>query len=366
MATPVMFIGDIAVPPGVAMAPGTWRDLFTGPTVANLEGGLVGPHERPPSRHQLFNTTRVVDYLDALNVRAVTLANNHITDVAPSPQTTIDLLAARNIAACGAGACLEESTRPVTFDDGGRLRVFLAFGWEVIGCRAARAARPGVNPLRPQALLSAVERARAAHPDATITLLVHWNYEFELFPQPMHRQLAFAAVERGADAVVGCHPHCVGGVEIHRGAPIVYSLGNWLLPHGVFFGGRLRYPPAADLQLAFEWQPEDGNMVCHWFEYQRRDHSLVHLRSEHVADSQWIAERTPFAGMPHDEYTRWFGAHRRRRRGLPVYADYRNAGPNWCRDRYVGLRNRAIRALMLFHLKAGPSMAPTRRARGVQ
>ena len=352
----MMLIGDIAVPPGVPLRTGEWLDLFTGPTVANLEGGLVSDDETRPGRYQLFNTTRVVDYLEALNVKVVSLANNHITDVASSPKKTIDTLASRNIVACGAGSSIGESARPVMCDDQGHLRVFLAFGWEVIGCRAAGPRRPGVNPLRPRAVLSAVERVRRSHPDATITLLVHWNYELELFPQPMHRQLAFSAVERGANAVIGCHPHCVGGVEVYQGAPIVYSLGNWFLPQGVFFGGRLRYPSVVDRQLAFEWNPEGGGMLCHWFEYQRDSHALAYLKTDEVTKSEWILERTPFRGMPHHDYVRWFRTHRRRRRGLPVYRNYDDTRPNWFKDRYVGLRNDFIRVLTRLGLKAGPSV----------
>lgn len=39
---------------------------------------------------------------------------------------------------------------------------------------------------------------------------------------------ARAAVEAGADVVVGHGPHLTMGVEVHRGRPILYSLGNFL------------------------------------------------------------------------------------------------------------------------------------------
>src|SRR5258707_8582979 len=48
------------------------------------------------------------------------------------------------------------------------------------------------------------------------------------------RTVAHAAIEAGADAVVGPHHHVLRGVEIHRGKPIFYGLGNfvWDAPEG--------------------------------------------------------------------------------------------------------------------------------------
>jgi len=36
-----------------------------------------------------------------------------------------------------------------------------------------------------------------------------------------------AAIQAGADVVVGHHPHVVQGVEVYQGKPIFYSLGNF-------------------------------------------------------------------------------------------------------------------------------------------
>jgi len=43
----------------------------------------------------------------------------------------------------------------------------------------------------------------------------------------MVREYRFFA-ESGASVIIGHHPHCVGGLEVHRGTPIFYSLGNFL------------------------------------------------------------------------------------------------------------------------------------------
>jgi poly-gamma-glutamate synthesis protein (capsule biosynthesis protein) len=43
---------------------------------------------------------------------------------------------------------------------------------------------------------------------------------------PYERPLAHAAIEAGADAVIGHHAHIVRGIEFHRGRPIFHGLGN--------------------------------------------------------------------------------------------------------------------------------------------
>jgi poly-gamma-glutamate synthesis protein (capsule biosynthesis protein) len=45
---------------------------------------------------------------------------------------------------------------------------------------------------------------------------------------PSIRDLAHRAIDSGADMVIGHGPHIVRGIEIHRGKPIFYSLGNFV------------------------------------------------------------------------------------------------------------------------------------------
>ncbi len=53
----------------------------------------------------------------------------------------------------------------------------------------------------------------------------HWGNEYSL--KSLHQQeLAHLAIEAGADAVIGHHPHWVQEFEEYQGKPIYYSLGN--------------------------------------------------------------------------------------------------------------------------------------------
>ena len=44
----------------------------------------------------------------------------------------------------------------------------------------------------------------------------------------VQRALGRAAIDAGADLVIGTHPHVIQGIETYRGRRIVYSLGNFV------------------------------------------------------------------------------------------------------------------------------------------
>jgi hypothetical protein len=50
-------------------------------------------------------------------------------------------------------------------------------------------------------------------------------------PAEFVRQFARAAVEAGADLVIGHGPHQLRGIELHAGGVILHSLGNFLFPY---------------------------------------------------------------------------------------------------------------------------------------
>jgi poly-gamma-glutamate synthesis protein (capsule biosynthesis protein) len=66
-----------------------------------------------------------------------------------------------------------------------------------------------------------------------VVVSVHWGAEFDPVPTDRQRELASAAVEAGADLVVGHHPHVLQPIEVTtkptgRTALVAYSLGNFL------------------------------------------------------------------------------------------------------------------------------------------
>jgi len=337
----ITFVGDVVCPFGVD--PRKLAPIRCDFAVANLEGALASaPPIVSARRLRLYSRADIVGALSGLGVRVLSLANNHIMDLPGAPKPTIDWLESRGFVTCGAGHRLEDAARPAVVAYAGRQLAFLAFGWNTIGCIEATADRPGTSPLHPGFVLRKVAAVRGGYPGAFVVILMHWNYELELYPQPMHRQLAFAAVEAGADMVVGHHPHVVGGIEFHRGRPILYSLGNWFVPRHWGTGTFLRYPPVANTELAFSWDLEAGQGTCHWFRVDDSGTELEAIGSEDARTSRRLADLSPFAGASHHEYKAWMKRNRARRRGLPIYRDMNDHLSNLVRDRWMQVRDSLV------------------------
>lgn len=59
-------------------------------------------------------------------------------------------------------------------------------------------------------------------------VIVHGGLEYYSLPSPKVQERYRFYVDSGADAVFGHHTHCLSGYENYKGAPIYYSLGNFL------------------------------------------------------------------------------------------------------------------------------------------
>ncbi len=57
---------------------------------------------------------------------------------------------------------------------------------------------------------------------------VHWGQEYKPISNERQQVLAHAFIDAGADAVIGHHPHVVQEIEVYKGVPIFYSLGNFI------------------------------------------------------------------------------------------------------------------------------------------
>lgn len=179
---------------------------------------------------------------------AVTLAGNHIADCgAAGIQDTLDALDQAGIGRCGAGADLESARRPHVFERGARRIALLSYNcvgpeesWATstrAGCAFIRIDTSDGSRIAPAAPLATpdavslgelandIARARADCSLVIVALhkgIVHTPARLA----PYEREVARAAIDAGADIVLGHHAHIVRGIEFHRGKPIFHGLGN--------------------------------------------------------------------------------------------------------------------------------------------
>ena len=67
---------------------------------------------------------------------------------------------------------------------------------------------------------------RAQWPDAVILVSMHWGDEYVTDAPAPHQELARKLIDAGANGVLGHHPHVLQPVEVYKGSPILYSMGN--------------------------------------------------------------------------------------------------------------------------------------------
>lgn len=345
----MIFIGDIALPKGVISKVDYLPECFTQPVIANLEGVIAIKNSISTKDMKLFNDEDVLSFLKQINVKVVSLGNNHITDIPDSFENTKKLLDINDIAYCGAGYSFDEASKAAILKEGEKIYAFLSFGWDVIGCKYVGKYDLGVNPLEKDNVVKCIKNARKIYPEAKIIVLPHWDYELEIYPQPMHRELARIAIDAGADAIFGHHSHCVQGFEFYKSKPIIYSLGNWFIPSGVYSNGRSRFPEYSRTQVAIEWDGE--NIICHWFEYEPNEHELKYVKSEDLKESLYMKKMSCFSEMDIPEYIEWFKKNRKKKRLLPIYKYNDSYLENKVKDFWVISRQKIITTLFKLGLK---------------
>jgi poly-gamma-glutamate capsule biosynthesis protein CapA/YwtB (metallophosphatase superfamily) len=178
---------------------------------------------------------------------AVTLAGNHIADQgADGIEDTLAALDRAGIVACGAGKDLEHARRPAWLACGDRRVALLSYncvgpeaGWAAVtraGCAYLPLATADGGAVTPLATLSMSAAARdiltadiAAVRSAADLVIVAMHKGIVHTPVRLaeyERPIAHAAIDAGADIVIGHHAHIVRGIEIYRGKPVFHGLGN--------------------------------------------------------------------------------------------------------------------------------------------
>ena len=144
---------------------------------------------------------------------------------------TISRLDDAGVAHAGAGADASAARAPALLISPAGIVAVLAFTDIVPGGFEATSEQPGVNPSAPdrKKVLAAVSSARKKADFVIVSF--HWGTEYTGQAGSEQRSLAHAAIDAGADLVLGHHPHVIQGLEIYKNRLIAYSLGDFVFDH---------------------------------------------------------------------------------------------------------------------------------------
>jgi poly-gamma-glutamate synthesis protein (capsule biosynthesis protein) len=96
---------------------------------------------------------------------------------------------------------------------------------------AATESVAGNAPLLEPGVTQAIKNARETLGCNVVIPFLHWGEEMMPMPRQDQAKSAKAWIDAGATAIIGAHPHVAQTVETYRGAPIVYSLGNFVFDY---------------------------------------------------------------------------------------------------------------------------------------
>jgi hypothetical protein len=205
--------------------------------------------------HTVPTDPRNIPALLYAGIDVLSLANNHAIDWGTEALTdTIARLRAAGLPTVGVGKNISEAHQPVILERKGTKVGFLAYGCIGPAGTEAEADKPGIAAVRawtiyeqidyqpgtppniitvpyPQDLIKMIEDVRKLKSQVDVVIVsFHWGQHFLPRIIPMYcYEVGRAAIDAGADLILGGHPHILKGIEVYKGKVIFYSTGNFAL-----------------------------------------------------------------------------------------------------------------------------------------
>jgi len=226
---------------------------------SNLEGPFAGsskddrvpdiPHKSGWTHSEPGMVSGLVD----AGIDAVGVANN-VTYPWQALMRSIDVLEAHNIKYTGGGENLDAAHQPVIFEKGGIKVGFLAYACTVFPFQhAAEPNVPGIATVRVDTYFKPAKNLdKPGMPPEAITIpqkkelermksdirqlkervdvvisSYHWGIADHTELIDYQVDIAHAAIEAGADLIMGHGNHLLGAIEVWNKKPIFYGLGNF-------------------------------------------------------------------------------------------------------------------------------------------
>jgi poly-gamma-glutamate capsule biosynthesis protein CapA/YwtB (metallophosphatase superfamily) len=231
----LIFTGDIMVARNVGIRinniPNNKDGILSEDIVEKLKefDYVIGNLECPIAlKAQPINSTsfkaspKSLEHLKAFDL--VSLANNHIFDCGKDgAKETIEYIKKAGINYCGLLTNESPFVHQITIKN-------KKFGFIASAVSDCIKNEDGSSPL----IINAEEKTmlteikKASEELDYIMVMIHGGNEMIPYPETSFRTLCKSFIDAGATAVITNHPHVLGGVEMHNGHPIVYSLGDFI------------------------------------------------------------------------------------------------------------------------------------------
>lgn len=224
------------------------KDIFSEDdlTIANFEGVLADEYKIPSNkRNNSYLFLAPTSYVEALSnnsVEAVTMENNHVGDFGEEGiASTINTMESAGI----------------VWSNKGNMGVY-----EVHGIKIGMLSYQTLNqPITSEQLKEVVDDdiKNARKTCDLVIVSFHWGDELDYAPKSNQIMLGRAAIDSGADLVLGHHSHRINPIECYKGKYIVYSLAN------CSFAGNNKPSDMYTFIFQTRFKMQDGKIVSNSF-----------------------------------------------------------------------------------------------------
>ncbi|MFA6171769.1 MAG: AmmeMemoRadiSam system protein B [Patescibacteria group bacterium] len=216
------------------------ENIFSGKDLvsANLEGAVtdLGAHYPPANSYDFAFSPDLIKSLKKYNFNFFNLANNHFSDQGERGiMETRENLKALGFDFSGCKDAQIGDCSSVIVEKGGK-KIGLAGFSMVYKNFSLEKAREAVEKLKKETDLVIVN--------------IHWGAEYQHNNNSSQKNTGQALIDSGADIIIGHHPHVMQGMEIYKGKPIFYSLGNFV------FDQYFSEDTQEELALSIGWAPD--------------------------------------------------------------------------------------------------------------
>ncbi|MFA6272009.1 MAG: CapA family protein [Patescibacteria group bacterium] len=198
-------------------------------TFGNLESPIT-PGRKINTNEMVFRADpESVEGLQLAGFDLVTLANNHTLNFGKEGLSdTFKYLDSAGIEYMGAGESVKDAYQPYVKEIKGMTFAFLAYSYA-----SSPVSDYNSEEQNPTLTFMDFDKMKQDVADASdiadfVIISMHDGYEYQFTPNQHQKDFAHAAIESGADLVVGHHPHVVQTMEKYQDGYIIYSLGNFV------------------------------------------------------------------------------------------------------------------------------------------
>lgn len=191
--------------------------------IGNLEGPITNSSSKTLNKDGSFNKeltftfpSSSVEILKALNVKAVSLANNHTNNFGLAGfLETENFLEAKEILHFG---------NPYNQEQYNLQNIYC----EKEICLGLIGYNQFTENNDPEIINTQIKLLRENPKVDFVIVFAHFGEEYKLEANSTQVKYAHGWVDAGADLIIGAHPHVIQNTEIYKGKYIYYSLGNYI------------------------------------------------------------------------------------------------------------------------------------------